>query len=312
MKIILFVLLSLAVTGCASTPRTKWTDKAMRVMIDPDSVSEENYVQIQTALVKSGRFTIVDRARGMNAMKKEQERTQRIEEDRYADKEKWSHWGKMYGVGSIIVAHTQCTKEHSTFNRTKLYLDCRQFLSIVDSNTGEVFVAVEGQNDAPSSYDLAYLAPDWNEVVDKLVDAYPKDFKPANYAKEVTQYQDISAVHAANQRDEVAAKEELNRAPAELEKMKQKVMELQRQLEEKSVVPAQAAPGVTPVQPEAKAPSTPVVSAETPKAQAPEVVSESKPTEVLESPKKPVEQVVDKAKDAQVKVKGASDKLAKQ
>lgn len=202
MKVQNIICLSLVIlAGCSSAPRTKWTDKSMRVMIDPDSIDEENYVQIQRAIVGSGKFTVVDRARGMKAMKKEQERTQRTEEDRFADKEKWSHWGKMYGVGSIIVAHVQCRQEHATFNRTKFYLDCRQLLAMVDSNTGEVFVAVEGRNDGPSSYDLSYMVPDWDETTEKLMSAYPKHYKDENYSKEVLVYQDLSDEHAKRQRE---------------------------------------------------------------------------------------------------------------
>lgn len=198
----LVILSSLLSVGCSSVKeRTKWTDKGMRVMIDPDSIDEENYVQIQHALVSSGKFTVVDRARGMNAMKKEQERTQRIESDRFADKEKWSHWGKMYGVGSIVVAHTQCLKENSFMNRTKLYLNCRQFLSMVDSNTGEVIVSVEGRNEGPASYDLGYMQPDWDNTTEKMMDAYPKEYRANTYSKEVTVYQDISAEHAQRQKE---------------------------------------------------------------------------------------------------------------
>src|SRR5665647_827111 len=122
MKFLMTVpMLILLITSCSSPnkQRTKWTDKSMRVMIDPDSIDEENYVQIQSALVRSGKFTVVDRARGMQAAEKEQERLHRNNSDRFEDKEKWAHWGKMYGVGSIIVPHVQCTKENSFMNRTK-------------------------------------------------------------------------------------------------------------------------------------------------------------------------------------------------
>jgi hypothetical protein len=224
------------VSSCStSTPRTKWTDKNMRVMIDPDSIDEENYVQIQQALVSAGNFTIVDRARGMNAMKKEQERTQRVEADRFADKEKWSHWGKMYGVGSIVVGHLQCRKENVLFNRTKMYLDCHQFLSMIDSNTGEVIVAVEGQNEGPASYDLSYIQPDWNKVTEKLMDAYPKEYRANTYSKEVITYQEISSEHAQRQKELVERKKEAEKAPDEEKKNLQiKIKELEDQLSIKS------------------------------------------------------------------------------
>lgn len=229
-------LIIMSFTRCSSVPRDKWTDKGMRVMIDPDSIDEENYVQIQRSLVQQGKFTVVDRSRGIKAIKKEQESTHRKEEDRYEDKEKWSHWGKLYGVGSIIVAHVQCRKEHAAFNRKRIYLECRQLLSMVDSNTGEVFVAVEGKNDGPSTYDLSYIVPDWNDTVEKMVDSYPADFRPENYAKTVTDYQDVSAERAQRQREVIEKRNAAERAPAlELEKMKNKVRELESKLQQQSV-----------------------------------------------------------------------------
>lgn len=200
MKRLTLVIMALVMTGCSSIPKTKWTDKNMRVMIDPDSIDEENYVQIQHSLVKSNKFTVVDRTRGMAALKKEQERLHKTEEDRYADKDKWAHWGKMYGVGTIIVAHTQCQRNHDMFNRTKIYLECRQFLSMVDSNTGEIFLAVDGSNSGPSSYDLSHMAPDWDEVVASMVESYPKEFRNENYAKTITDYQDVSKENAIRNR----------------------------------------------------------------------------------------------------------------
>ena len=201
-KIFLIGSASLAV-ACSTTPvpKTKWTDKNMRLLIDPDSVPEEHYVQIQNALVRSGKFTVVDRAQGMRAVQKEQERLHRNESDRFADREKWSHWGKMYGVGTIVIGHVNCMKEGYVWDPRKTKLNCRQYLSMVDSNTGEVFLAVEGENDGPASADTAYIVPDWNETVDKLIEAYPKHFRSEGYAGPALQYQDVSEEHAKRQRE---------------------------------------------------------------------------------------------------------------
>ena len=199
MKYMIWCLVLGGLVGCASTPRSKWTDKDMRVMIDPDSVSPEHYVQIQNALVRLGKFTVVDRDAGMRALKKEQEREHRNETDRFENKEKWSMWGKMYGVGSIVVAHAQCYQTGSFWNPGKVKLQCRQMLSMVDSNTGEVFVAVEGENDGPVSADRSYIAPDWNDTVEKLVDAYPKDWERKSYAGPAQVYQQVAEEHAVRQ-----------------------------------------------------------------------------------------------------------------
>lgn len=204
MKTIFSMLVTcLMFSACSSAPRSKWTDKNMRICIDPDSVSPEHYVQIQTALVETGKFTVVDRASGMSAVKKEQERLQRNEVDRYEDKEKWAHWGKMYGVGSIVVAHAQCRRTGSFWNPRSQYLNCKQFLSMVDANTGEVFLAVDGENDGPSFQDREYQVPDWKDVVEKLVKNYPEQFRSEQYAGPARIYQEVSEEHAKRQKEEV-------------------------------------------------------------------------------------------------------------
>lgn len=174
----------------------------MRVMIDPDSIDEENYVQVLQALVQSEKFTVVDRSRGWKAAKKEQEREhQSNEASRYEDKEKWSHWSKLYGVGAIVVANSQCQKTSTFLSQTKNKLFCKQHLHLVDANTGEVIVAADGENDGPSTYDRDFIMPDWNDVVAKLVDAYPKNYSSQVYTKEVQTYQELSKEHAQRQRE---------------------------------------------------------------------------------------------------------------
>jgi len=202
MKTLILIISLLALVGCASAPvpKTKWTDKNMRVMIDPDSIDAEHYVQIQTALVRSAKFTVVDRGTALRAAQKEQERLHRNEADRFEDKEKWAHWGKLYGVGSIIVAHAQCVKEGVWYNPNLTRMFCKQFLSMVDANTGEVLLAVEGENDSQASADRNYLVPEWKEIVAKLVDEYPKFFKTEDYTGPALQYQQVSDEHAKRQK----------------------------------------------------------------------------------------------------------------
>lgn len=198
MKKISLIILGLILAGCA-TPRTKWTDKTMRVMIDPDSIEAEHHVLIQRALVESGKFFVVDRSKGFKAIKSEQERTQRTEEDRYADKQKWSHWGKLYGVGGIVVASAQCKKEQGMIFGG-WYKICRQFLSIMDTNTGEVITAIEHRAES----DEVDFYPPWDEAVAKLNNAYPANFKPSQPSKQIEFYEDLSAEEAQRQREQVA------------------------------------------------------------------------------------------------------------
>ena len=212
MKYLLFGSIIFLIASCSSKPiRTKWADKNMRVALDADSVSTDDYVSIQTALVKEGRFMVIDRNIGYKAIKVEQERLHRKEEDRYSDKEKWAQWGKLYGVGAIVVAHSQCYRTTKFFSSSLYTNVCKQFLSLVDANTGEVISAVDNLADSPASgnnfgSESFKVATDWTEAVEKFVDAYPKDYKPQYYSEGIKNYQNVSEEEARRQRELVNEK----------------------------------------------------------------------------------------------------------
>ncbi len=205
-NVILFGLLIITV-GCSSPPiRSKWADKNMRVMIDPDSISPTDYVAIQNALVQEDKFMVVDRGAGFRAVLIEQQRQHRVQNDRFSDREKWSHWGKLYGVGAIVVAHSQCFKKKKIFSFNPLVTSCKQFLSLVDSNSGEVIVAVDGENETPTEGNNfgseSFKQPsDWKLVVAEFVDAYPKVYKPQHYSEGLVQYQQLSEEEALRQKE---------------------------------------------------------------------------------------------------------------
>ncbi len=188
--------------ACSSAiKRDRWSDKGLRVMIDPDPVSANHYVKIESALVNSGKFMVVDRGAGFQAIQKEQERAHREQADRFDNKEKWAHWGKLYGVGSILVPHVQCERKPGFWNPNTVKLMCQQHLSLVDSNTGEVMAVADAEASTDLSYDFADVAPDWSEAVDRLVQAYPKDWNAMYYAKPALEYQDLSIEEALRQQE---------------------------------------------------------------------------------------------------------------
>lgn len=203
----LMILALFTITACSSNPiRTKWADKNMRVAIDSDSISTDDYVSIQTALVKEGRFMVIDRNLGYKAIKTEQERLHRKEEDRYSDKEKWAMWGKMYGVGAIVVAHSQCYRTQKFFTLSLYTTTCKQYISLVDSNTGEIIAAVDHEEDSPASGNNygseSFKTPvSWQTAVEKFVDAYPKDYKPQYYSEGIVNYQKEAEAEAKKQRE---------------------------------------------------------------------------------------------------------------
>jgi hypothetical protein len=203
----LLAIAFLLVTGCA-TPRTKWTDHVMRVLVDPEGVTADHYVRIQQALVESGKWVVVDRGMGYDAIRKEQEREHRTQSDRFLDREKFAHWGKLYGVGGIVVAHAQCKIKDGIFKHN--YPDCHQYLAIVDSNSGEVIAAVQDQQEG-GSYDFD-AAPSWDNIVAKLNSAYPSSFTPNKDDKILRDYKELSKEEAIRQKEQLA-KENAARAP---------------------------------------------------------------------------------------------------
>lgn len=189
--VLLFTLVALVGVGCSST-RTKWSDPQMRVMIDPVGIEPEQYARIQHGLVLTEKFMVVDRGQGIRAIKKEQESLHRDEADRYEDKEKWAHWGKLYGVGAVIVANVQCRTEKNFWHQDRVERRCLQSLRMYHANTGEVMVSVEGENSAPLAYDMTFIVPDWEDTAEKLANKYPSDWETRYYNDNVRLYQEIS------------------------------------------------------------------------------------------------------------------------
>lgn len=213
LQMIVLIVLSMAassiLTGCA-TPRTKWTDKTMRIFIDPHSINADDYVRIQQALVASGKWVVVDRAFAFRAIKAELQRTHRTEADMYMDKEKYAIWGRLFGVGGVIVAHTQCQIKHGFF--AGKYGHCQQFLSIVDTNTGEVIATAEGDNDSPS-YEYE-IAPSWEDVVADLNSAYPSHFEKNKDTEILEDYKKLSEEEAIRQKEHVVREKIASEKPA--------------------------------------------------------------------------------------------------
>lgn len=212
--VLLSLVLSLGFSGCASKEvRTKFTDRGLRILIDPDSVSAAHHIKIASGLMKTGRFIVVDRAAGFQAIKKEQERLHRKEIDRFADREKFAHWGKLFGVGGIVVAHADCHHEEGVFKgRHKV---CKQQLAIMDTNTAEVISIAEAEASGAAGDELV----SWDEVSEKLAKAYPSHFERDQTSARLEEYKELSKEEAIRQKEEFANEQlEDDRSPASTEK----------------------------------------------------------------------------------------------
>lgn len=184
--------LLLLVMGCSSTPQiTKWTSPDLRVAVDPMGIDSENYIRIESALVKTKRFFVVDRGAGFKAAVREQDHTHGVSysgyEDnigkfnRYGDSDRYAKFGRLFGVGSIIVASTRCDKKRDWWKGA--YMDCSQHLALINSSTGEVVAAVSGKaDDAEDFYDTWNVAASWDNTVAALIEQIPEDYTPSQYS----------------------------------------------------------------------------------------------------------------------------------
>lgn len=190
MKSVLIIFTLLILCSCA-TKRTRLSDKNMRVMIDPTGISQTDYASIQNALVRSNMWTVLDRDRGLASIKKEQNNLHVYEHNRYARQEKFAHWGKLYGAGSVIVAQSECQNRPNPWNITTLRNYCKLFLSMIDTNTGEVIVSSTVEESAPFM-----ASPDWSDAVEELADAYPTHFKEEKLHQRLLDYKEESAANS--------------------------------------------------------------------------------------------------------------------
>ncbi len=190
------ILVSLALilaTGCA-TNRTTLNDHLLRVILDPESIDQATYSSIQHSLVQSGKFIVLDRAAAFRAVRLEEERQFKSEPYRYSPKEKFSHYGKLWGAGAVIEAKMSCSQKQSLWLQDHIYLQCHQYVSLVDASSGEVIVSVQDQQEGDSiRYGLGQPpTPEWNDAVAKLVESFPKYFEDHPYDQRLKDYQSES------------------------------------------------------------------------------------------------------------------------
>lgn len=182
--------------GCTSKQeRTKWTDPIMRVMVDPDTIDVDNYVRITNSIITNGKFIVVDRGAGYRAARKEQERLHVDKVDRFDDREKYALWKKLYGVGGIVTAHSQC--ERAIGFMQSQYVKCRINLAIVNSSTSEVITTAEDFVELENGE----AAPNWNKAVDTLAKTFPKFYEKDLTDNKLNEYKDISKESALRARE---------------------------------------------------------------------------------------------------------------
>ncbi len=174
MMMLLAVTALVSGIGCSSTKilRTKSTDAQLRVFIDP-KIPTEHYVQIRRAMVRTGKFEVVDRNEGFEAAIREQELQHGLKGRRFNDLEKWSWVGEFYGAAAVVTAHPQCFNRFDFWG--KYVKTCKQEIALINTSNGRVELAIGGENSEPVV--VGYSVPDWNDVVERMAEEYPEYFE---------------------------------------------------------------------------------------------------------------------------------------
>ena len=197
-KTFCFLLLTTLVACSSNERRTRYSDKNLRIGLWPSTIDEKTYAAVQTALVKLDMFFVVSRGAGLKAVQREQEALHRNQVDRYQDDEKFAQFGKLYGLGAVVVAKDDCFRDRSFFTGRMVYV-CNQYLNLVDANTGQVVVAV----DHKAYSEHLNAKPGWNEIAKKLADVYPKYFSRKAITERLELYKKESREHSIRQKHKV-------------------------------------------------------------------------------------------------------------
>jgi len=194
MKNLIIIGLLLSFTSGCATSRTRYSDAQMRIAIDARSIDKKHHDKLLTA-VKSGEreWQVIDRAAGFRFTIEEQDREHgKKTADRFLAEDKYAHWGKLYGVGAVLIASAECQDQKGLFNSR--YMRCDQHLRLVSTRTGEVIIAVSYTEDGPTARTYHKLrSPEWNEIVEKMNEVYPEKFETNEINDELKEYRTESA-----------------------------------------------------------------------------------------------------------------------
>jgi hypothetical protein len=202
MKHLLIIIL---LSGCAGAPtRTKWSDPSMRILLNPQGLDSTSYVRLQQALVKSGKWFVVDRSKAFRAVVDEQSLTRINYPSRFDDSEKFARLGKMFGAGGVVQGNLQCSNSRGFWGTT---VPCVLNLVIVSTVTGEIIASAEVQDDAEINYfGEVVIAPSWENAVSALNDNFPKNYKLPEWTDGMKVFKEIIKEEAQREREDGIAR----------------------------------------------------------------------------------------------------------
>jgi len=199
--ILILTIVSPLLTGCGTLQRTKHTDKRMSLFIDPSNgINSEQYVDLEASFMATEKWYVKERSRGFQAIKKEQQMIHRDDVDMFNDKSKYAWYGEFHSVGAIAIGKVgRCTYTRGFLGVFGEKRSCPMYLKIVDSSTSELIASVKHRQ----STDIG-TEPSWDETVEKLVAAYPEDFKTTPKHEKLRKDEVISEERAVRQKEKLA------------------------------------------------------------------------------------------------------------
>lgn len=184
MKTLLLVSFFLVLFGCSSLKRTKYSDTVHRVYVDNQGAKPEMYYPVQHAIFRTEKFFVVDRAQGFESLKQEQLDEWKSQADRFEGSQRYAEYGKLYGVGGVIVPTLYCHPDDDEF-------DCAQLLSLIDTTTGQVVATGAAKLHIENLSQLS-----WDECAQSLVDNFPEYFDTREKEKRLKEKEEALAAKA--------------------------------------------------------------------------------------------------------------------
>lgn len=154
----------MALVSCASKEqRTVESDQVLRVAIDISNIDLGNHQALQSALLKTKKFIIVDRGPGMSMINQERQSQWGIGRAVYEPALRAAMGGHMMGAGGIITPVIYCEHHWGFWGASN---KCKNSLTITSARTGEILGSVNSEG-----------KPNWNKLVAEFVQTYPEYFQ---------------------------------------------------------------------------------------------------------------------------------------
>lgn len=155
----------LATVGCSSKERrTVSSDQVMRIAIDLSNIDLGNHQALQSALLKTKKFVIVDRGPGMKMINEERQSQWNIGRAVYEPSSRAAMGGHVLGAGGIVTPIIVCEHHWGFWGASN---KCMTSLTITSARTGEILGSVTQEKGRPK----------WEKLVAEFIQVYPEYFE---------------------------------------------------------------------------------------------------------------------------------------